>query len=241
MKQYLGIIILFLFSCQNRLAKTVLDNNSTDTVKARKVIITSVKKNEIEEFFADSINIGKKSFNKVEISKYKSIDSIYVIIKFYSKQNNKWILKNNFHFVKDGITSCDPNITDFNNDGLNDITYKSAVAARGANEVRKLFIYDKTKDTFIYLKNSEDYPNMLFNKELNCIDAFLVHGSCSTTFLKIKGDSLKEFASVHLGNNLTIYEYNKKGEEIMIRQDTTNELEYIRFKNYNPLKEYDQQ
>ncbi len=52
-------------------------------------------------------------------------------------------------------------LEDFNNDGIKDMTYVSAVAARGANEVRRLFIYDKKRDELVYIKNSEDYPNPL--------------------------------------------------------------------------------
>jgi len=32
--------------------------------------------------------------------------------------------------------------------------------------------------------NAEEYPNMLYNKELDCIDAFLIHGGTSTVFFK---------------------------------------------------------
>jgi len=140
-----------------------------------------------EETFIDSLHIGRKTFNKIMLSKYRPDDSIYVIISFFSRQNKKWILKNKFRFEKDALSGCDPKISDFNNDGLNDFTYVSDVATRGANEVRRLFIYDRVHDRLIYIQNAEDYPNMLYNKDLNCIDAFLVYGGCMTVFLKIHG------------------------------------------------------
>ena len=194
---------------------------------------------QLKEFLVDSLNIGRKKYNKIELSRYQSSDSNWVIIKFYSKSNEKrWVLTQTFKFEKDDIRGCDPKLVDFNNDGRKDMTYISDVAARGANEVRRLFIYDKTKDQLVYMKNSEDYPNMLYKKKLNCIDAFLVYGGCSTVFLRIKGDSLVEFASVSLDNELTVYEIDNNGNRKIIRQDTATKMYFVRFTNYKPLKPY---
>jgi len=171
----------------------------------------------LEEFYVDSVNIGRKKFNKIELSKYRTADSCWVSIKFYSSSTGKsWTLKQTFGFEKDDIRDCDMKLSDFNNDGFKDMTYISAVAARGANQVRRLFIYDKIKDRLVYIINSEDYPNMLYNKTLNCIDAFLVYGGSSTVFLRIKGDSLVEFASVQLDNDLRVYETDNKGVRKLI-------------------------
>lgn len=114
----------------------------------------------------------------------------------------------------------------------------SAIAARGANEVRRLFICDKATDTLVEIKNAESYPNMLYNKELNCVDAFLVYGGSSTVFLKIHGDSLKEIARVDAMDGITVREIDKKGTEKIIFQDTSSKVGYNRFKTYKPLKEY---
>jgi hypothetical protein len=59
-------------------------------------------------------------------------------------------------------------------------------------------------------------------------------------FLKIDGDSLKEFASVQAEDGITVREFDKKGNEKIIFQDTTNKSSYIRFKTYKPLKEYNE-
>lgn len=190
----------------------------------------------LEEFYVDSLNIGRKKSNKIELSGYRTGDSSWVTIKFFSKSNGKnWTLRQTFGFEKNDIMSCDMKLSDFNNDGLKDMTYISAVAARGANEIRRLFIYDKIKDKLVYMKNSEDYPNMLYNKTLNCIDAFLVYGGSSTVFLRIKGDILVEFASVELDNDLRVYETDNKGARKLIRQDTSTNMYFVRFKNYKPL------
>jgi len=241
MQRLLGLILIFLLSCQNKPSPKATILNIVDTIKATKQTnTTETDTTQLEEFFVDSLNIGRKQRNKIEVSKYRTIDSNYVLIKFYAKQKNSWVLKNEFQFWKDGIVGLDTKLSDFNNDDLNDMTYISAVAARGANEVRRLFIYDKQKDQLVCIKNSESYPNMLYNKELNCIDAFLVYGGCSTVFLNIRGDSLKEFASVELYEGLTVRIYDNNGKEKIIYRDTTNEAGYIRYKNFRPLKEYDE-
>jgi hypothetical protein len=195
---------------------------------------------ELKEFFVDSLNIGRKKYNKIELAQYSISDSNYVIIKFYSRLKNKaWKLKQTFSFEKDGVLSLDTEITDFNNDGFKDMTYISAVAARGANQVRRLFVYNNILDKLIYMKNSEDYPNMLYNKKLNCIDAFLVYGGSSTVFLNIKADSLVEFAGVDLDDHITVYEINKSGKRIIIKkQKNKDEWYYVRFKSYKPLVSY---
>jgi hypothetical protein len=193
----------------------------------------------LQEVFIDSLNIGRKKLNKVEVSKYRATDSDYIEVKFYTRYANAWKLRQTVQFLKDGITDCNTKLNDFNNDGLNDMTIQSASVARSANEIRRLFIYDRSGDSLIQMKNSEKYPNMLFNKELNCIDAFLVYGGSSTVFLKISGDSLKEFASVEAMDGITVREFDKKGKEKIIFQDMKNQATYIRFKTYNPLKAYD--
>jgi hypothetical protein len=242
------LILTILLSC-----KTTQENkkqiNKTDTTEIEKSKISSVDnqnaETEIIETFIDSLNIGLKGKCKVELIKHRIYEDYFVIIKFYVKGRytlkdpETWINKNTYYYETNAMNSFEPNISDFNNDNFNDITFISATAARGANEVRRLFIYDNYMQELISIVNSEDYPNMLYNSELKCIDAFLVHGGCSTVFLKIKGDSLKMFASVELSDGLSVTTYDKNGKAKIIKEDKTNNLFYVRFKNYNPLKEYD--
>ena len=241
MQKLIVLSFILLFSCKNKPEIKVTVQKTVDTSQNIMQII-DVKKDTIllEEFFVDSVNIGKKSFNKIELSKYRIADSGYVLIKFYSKQNRNWILKSEYNFENNNVTGLNTELSDFNNDELNDMTYISAMGARGANELRRLFIYDRQKDQLICIKNFDEYPNILYNKELNCLDAFLVYGGCSTVFLKISGDSLKEFASVQLSDGLTIRRYDKNGREKIVFQDSTNKAGYIRYKNFKPLKEYDE-
>jgi hypothetical protein len=244
------IFLTILFSCNSKQeTKKAIDEPETskitnnDSSPADKQNV-GTSKTEIIETFIDSLNIGEKGKCKIELIKHRVYDDNYVIIKFYIKGRNTikdpetWMIQNNYSYETTALMRFEPNIVDFNNDSFNDITFISGTAARGANEIRRLFIYDNQKQELVSIINSQDYPNMLYNKELDCIDAFLVYGGCSTVFLNISGDSLKEFASVELFDGLTVSTYDKKGKEKVILQDTTNKAGYIRYKNFRPLKEY---
>ena len=233
MKLNILIILIFILSC----TASPTDNEIKDV----SITDTTNTNTEIIETFVDSLNIGEKGKNKVELIKHRVFDDTYVIVKFYRKATvpNRWYNANTYIVQCNAMQGLLPNITDFNNDNFNDITFISAQAARGANEVRRLFVYDDYERALTSIVNSEDYPNMLYNKELNCIDAFLFHGGTSTVFARIKGDSLKEFASVHNESHRTVYEVDKFGKDKLLRRDKINpEDVYIRYINYKPLKAY---
>lgn len=233
MKLNILIILIFILSC----TASPTDNEIKDV----SIADTTNTNTEIIETFVDSLNIGEKGKNKVELIKHRVFDDTYVIVKFYRKATvpNRWYNANTYIVQCNAMQGLLPNITDFNNDNFNDITFISSQAARGANEVRRLFVYDDYERALISIVNSEDYPNMLYNKELNCIDAFLFHGGTSTVFARIKGDSLKEFASVHNDSHRTVYEVDKFGKDKLLRRDKINpEDVYIRYINYKPLKAY---
>lgn len=251
MKFFPLLFLLILVSCNSK-HEAEKSINKIDTTKiATNETILSEQQNantsntEIIDSFVDSLNIGEKGKFKVELIKHRVYDDIYVIVKFYIKGRNtikepeRWLIQNNYSYETTALMGFKANISDFNNDGFNDITFISGTAARGANEVRRLFIYDYQKQELISIVNSQDYPNMLYNEELDCIDAFLVYGGCSTVFLNIIGDSLKEFANVELSDGLTVTTYDKMGKEKIIFKDTKNKAGYIRYKNFRPLKEYD--
>lgn len=251
MKLFNLLFLYFLVSC-NSIDQTAKAINETDTTK-----ITNNKtlplgqsnlestKTEIIETFVDSLNIGEKSKCKIELIKHRVYDDHHVIIKFFIKGRNTitdpetWILQNSYSYENTALAGFQPDISDVNNDSFNDITFISGTAARGANEIRSLFIYDNQKQELVSIVNSEEYPNMLYNKELDCIDAFFVYGGCSTVFLRIRGDSLIKFASVELADGLTVTTYDKKGREKIIFRDSKNRASYIRYKNFRPLTEYD--
>lgn len=235
MRTAILFVFILLLSCTNK-QNTEVRKNNTKTSD-----ITPKSDTEIIERFVDSTRIGEKGSSKIEIIKHRVFDDIYVIVKFYNKWNTKWELKNTYLYECNVLFSdLDPNISDFNNDQFNDITFISATAARLSNEVRRLFIYDKEKQELISIVNSEEFPNMSYNKELDCIDAFLVHGGSTTLFANIKKDSLKEFAGVDNSNYRMVFTIDDKGEITYIKKDTIINLEevYIRYKNYKTLKAY---
>lgn len=233
MKSFLGILFLLTLSCNSNQSQSDVPNK----IDSLQTLHTSGNV-QFQKIMVDSLFIGNKTLDKVEVLNNRTDDSIYVDINLFEKQGNEWKKKQAIHFLKDGVSECNPQISDFNNDGYNDLTVVSATAARGANEVRRLFIYDKTLGRLIEMKNSEKYPNMLYNEELDCIDAFLVYGGSSTVFLRISGDSLKEFAQVTAHYGLTVSEFDNEGKENIIMEDTSYKASFVRFKTYKPLKEY---
>ncbi|MCC6724976.1 MAG: hypothetical protein IT258_10735 [Saprospiraceae bacterium] len=123
---FLGVVLICL-SCNNDGKNSTSQKTITDKV----IVADAMDAAMLEEAFIDSVSIGRKKLNKLEVLKYRN-DSVYVVIRFYAEHTGKWLLKNEFQFEKDGLSECDTRISDFNNDGLNDMTYVSAVAPRGA-------------------------------------------------------------------------------------------------------------
>ncbi len=230
-----------LISCGRNSVKPNGDNSKDSLIQSDTLKVVSKRDSlPLVEKFVDSLNIGYKGENMIEIRNYQGNDSGFVEIEFFDKQDGKWGSKQFFTYEKDDLLGCDVKITDFNNDGFNDLTYVSATAARGSNEVRKLFIFDKQWSSIIYMENSEEFPNMQYNKELNCIDSWIVTGGVETIFIRIEGDSLKEFASVDIfDNKINVTTTDKNGKvKYLVENKPYTKIDFPRFKNYNPLKEY---
>lgn len=241
-KSILLILLFSLVSCSQKSKEQTV--HLLEKIVAKKQIPKPEIKPEsigkvLEEAFTDSTQVGTKGKFKLIVNQFRTDDSTYVEINLFEKRNNKWIIQQNLEYLKDGVTNCEPELKDFNNDGFNDLTFKSSVAARGANEIRKLLIFNPSKKKFILMKNSDHYPNLQYNELLNCVDAWLVYGGSSTVFLKIEKDSLREFAGVSLDNNdREIYIIDKKGKRKTVKKEIVKDLEvYTRYKNYNPLTE----
>lgn len=204
-----------------------------------------------EEKVVDSLHAGIKGKTKVEFEKFRHTGNgdVFVSINFY-KSEKKWVkgektdidiwrLTNSFKLDKDGISDMDVQIGDFNNDGFNDITYQSAIAGRGGNIVMTLFVYDPENKDFIHIKNSESYPNLTYNAKLNCINSLILTGSTTTVFLKIKKDSLQEFARVDVSDKILVEEKDSTGRFKIIEEKPfkrNNEDFYKAFRNYKPLE-----
>lgn len=188
--------------------------------------------------FIDSTSIGDQGRYKIEIravSLNDFEDSLY--LKLFKKQNGDWDCLQAISKFSDVMAYFSPNFKDFNNDGWNDLTLWTGDAARGANEIRTLFIFDPKKERFITIRNSENYPNLRYNAVLDCIDAWLVYGGSTTVFLKLESDSLIEFAEVsnedEIRQTLLV---NKNGNRTELERINTTEGCYTRYCNYNPVE-----
>jgi len=197
----------------------------------------------IEEEFGTN-KIGLKDSFRVQMKQIRCDDSIYVEIHLFKRFMQKWKLIQKQTLEKDGITSLFAKTSDFNNDGHFDLTFQTSTAARGANEIRTLFIFDTIKEQLKCIRNSSDYPNLMYNPSLNCIDAFLVYAGTSTVFLKLESDSLREFAVVSLfDGRVNVSTINKKGIEKYLVKDKIYKTKkgeidnWARFITYQPLKE----
>lgn len=236
-RNWILVLVLLISACKERKQSP---HRVPDNVVSADTSINQDSATAIIETFTDSTQIGLKGKSKVDLIKHRVFDHSYVIARFYTRGVNGWIRQNLYLYECDALMDLQPQIGDFNNDGLNDITFISGTAARGANEVRRLFLYDREGDQLISIVNAQDFPNMQYNEELDCIDAFLITGGATTVFARIERDSLIEFASVSCdGSGRTVYERDRQGREHILREDLINSQDvYTRYKNYNPLKVY---
>jgi hypothetical protein len=231
-------------SCQKQ--PQTLTNKSVEADAEVNTIAAELQKSETHtkellDIFTDNSKIAIPHKNKVELSLIENEKNYIVELKFYSlAKNNEWNLNQTVQLENYASFPLDAELKDFNNDGFKDLTYISGIAARGANEIRNLLIYDKTKNELVYIKNSGDYPNLLYNKELDCIDAQRFYGGNSTDFVKIEGDMLKDFARVEtFGTERTVYLIDKNGNEKLLRKDKVSEDSlFERYKTFNPPQPY---
>lgn len=249
-KYFLLTVLIFVgISCQTQ--QTQKANNSAE-IKVDAMTNSLVNQNSEEkdtkslentESVVDYLKIGIPRKNKIELNFYGGSNENFVEVKFYSLNKvNKWQLKQNLKITKYGGLELDMQIKDFNKDGFNDVTFVSGIAARGANEIRELLIYDRKTDQLIHIKNSSDYPNLLYNKWLDCLDSQIFTGSTSTVFLKIEGDKLREFALIENFDAMKerrVYLIDKTGNRKLFRRDKISEDDiYERYKTFNPPKVY---
>lgn len=187
------------------------------------------------EFFSDEKRIGRRGKNKVAIRCFDRGEVRIAEIRFFTREGAEWTQKQLFEFNdKDDLTPCDPHVADFNNDRFRDFTYQSSVAARGANEVRRLFVYDPGNDRLVYIQNSESYPNLLYNKKVNCLTSWMFHGATTTVFLRIDGDELKDFAAVDTGADLVVTLTGKHGRKEIYRKKMHEDDVYTRYSTFDP-------
>lgn len=179
---------------------------------------------ELEYEFIDSLDIGRKEYNKVEVRRIRDLDSVYVQIILFEKNGQHWDTIQQIAEEVSVLPDTDVNIKDFNNDSYKDLTYRSTIAANGANEIRKLYIFDAEKNKLVYIRNSEDYPNLSYNEELDCIESYAVSGGTSTSFLKLDNDSLRKYACIAIwGGTRTIFAIDKQDKEVIIDESRVDD------------------
>jgi hypothetical protein len=250
MKLKIAIIslLLIVISCNSKINDTKEDTViNLDCLKTNKkikpvnsaLILKEDEPGEQEEAFADSTKIAKPGNYKIEILQ-KTIDtSTTVTFSLFQKNGNHWNNVQIFNLKKDCSVPMLTEIKDFNNDGYNDLTIHYSTAARGANDIRKLFIFLKNKNKFIEVKNSDQYPNLFYNNKLNCICALSVYSGFTTHFLQLKKDSLAEFAKVDCVDGEVQSYLVKNDKQILLKSkkyDGENDF-MITFSNYDPIEE----
>lgn len=195
------------------------------------------------ESYSDVLKIGRPRRNKVELTIVENNGSTtdwkpdkLAIIKFFSlAENATWTIRQTLQLPSHAIGDADPQFADFNGDGLKDLTFVSETAARGANQIRTLLIYDKTLDSLVHIQNSGDYPNLRYNRKLHCIDSWMFHGATTTVFLKLENDRLREFASVDTGLELVVTATDKSGKETELRREKMRDDDiYTRYSTFDP-------
>jgi hypothetical protein len=116
----------------------VADTPANDIISAQNTVAST----EIIEIFIDSLHIGEVGKTKVEIIIHRIFDNVYVARKFYTKGPDYWYHQNTYMYECTPLVGLDVTMSDFTNDKYNDLTFVSAIGARGANEIRRLFLYD---------------------------------------------------------------------------------------------------
>lgn len=226
-KAILLISVLFVLSCYK---KTDLKADFEKNFEKRALTDTI-------EHFTDSINFGLKHKNKIEIYKIGTEENTIAKIYLFEIKKDKWSLKDSLTLDAERINNLNPEIIDFNNDNFKDIVFTTGMAARGGNVIQTLILYSTEKESLLWIKNSENFPNLMYNEKLDCIDALILTGGQKTSFLKIKNDSLEEFAYVDQSDGrilAKILDANGKWKEIEnIKDDPKN---FDRFINFNPIE-----
>lgn len=174
----------------------------------------------------------------LKISQIEKNNKINVFIEFYKKERENWKLIQAQYLSKESNIPLLTEMNDFNNDGFLDFTIHYSTAGRGANDLRKLFIFKPERNNFIEIINSDNYSNLSYNSRLDCITSLSVYGGSTTHFLKLENDMLNEFAQVSY-NNGKVSSYKVKNDSLNllfeINYDSDNEM--ILFKNYDPIEE----
>jgi uncharacterized lipoprotein YehR (DUF1307 family) len=228
MKNLISIIIILLFiGCSKKTERKTVLANKTE----KSIFVDTI------EVFKDSISFGQKQNNKIEVYKIGVEENVVAKVYLYEKSENQWKIKDSLTLDAVRINDLKTKIEDFNNDNFKDIVFTTGMAARGGNNVQTLILYSPTDKSLNWIKNSESFPNLMYNEKLGCIDSCVLTGGQTTFFLKIENDSLKEFANVNQRDGRIVAEIldlNGKWKEIENIKDEPEGFD--RFINFKPIE-----
>jgi hypothetical protein len=121
--------LIFLLACNSN-QETKKQTSVVDTTEISNINSvsfennnTNTSKTEIFETFIDSFNIGEKGKCKIELIKHRVYDENYILIKFYRRGHKNWNLQNTYSYETNLLMGFAPDISDYNNDKINDITF----------------------------------------------------------------------------------------------------------------------
>lgn len=198
----------------------------------------SQERKELESFL-DTIKAQENQVFIARLTRYKidELNGHLVSIEFFENTLSGRKIAS-FEVDKDPVIDCAPMIYDYNGDGFLDYSFKSAMAARGANEVRTLFIYDPKDKTFFKVRNSQQYPNIIYNEKLKCMDSWAFHGGTTQSFLRLEKDSLISTYTIDVHGNERVLGKYINGEWQILKTDTFQNDGFPRYNNFDPFEEY---
>ena len=102
-----------------------------------------------------------------------------------------------------------------------------------------MLIFQPKRNELLWIRNSEQYPNLDYNSKLHCLDALIFTGGLTTLFLKIEKDTLIEFAEVdQRDERIVVTITDTKGNKKEIKNIPNKGFsDMARFRSYDPLLE----
>lgn len=188
--------------------------------------------------FSDSKTVIKNNQYKLDVVQKNLNEDALVSFSLFKKVNKKWIKLQDYRFKKQNFFLSVDTSEDLNNDGYKDVKISFAQAARGANEVNRLFVFDPKSQKLIDMENSADYPNLHYNEKRDCVTSDIFYGGSATYFLKIKKNKLEPFGKVEFYND-SISSYKiVKGKEILLKKQAyDSDAGATFFSNFDPIEE----
>jgi len=190
---------------------------------------------EIIESYSDTIKLINGKFYIVDLIKVKSQvhdgDQVRITFKIYLENGN--IITEYYEIDKDPVTGCEPKFYDYNGDGFMDYSFVSNMAARGANEIRTLFIFDPKVNRYLHINNSDQYPNLIFNPRLKCLDSWAFHGGTTQSFLRLESDSLSVMYTIDVHGTERVLGKYINGEQVSKNLESIEDIDFPSALNLN--------